>query len=301
LIPEAASKLSYRFIVAAFVPAAAFVGAVTFRSGWAPQTQTNAGSELDVTALASAVFVASAALATALETINYFAIRVLEGFAVPAWVASQGRRRWTARFRRVNREIEKLLGHETDASYEKAYQLQQQRYARFPTEEGDVLPTELGNVIAAWEHYPFRRYGIDAIGMAKARFDFFLNALILFPAWSLLRATILAQPDEVWPRATWLLAGIAAAILAWRMCIVAAIGWGDAVKAAFDLHRLDVLEQMGVSVPASWPEASERDIWREVIWPMKFRYEPNHRVEPRRENTTRRGGSAGDNAEEEEG
>jgi hypothetical protein len=318
LIPAAASKLTYRFIIGAFVPAAAFVGAVTFASEWAPQIRTTTGSELDVTVLAGVVFVASAALATVLETFNYFVIRVLEGFAIPAWAARRGRQRWVARFRQINGEIEKLLEKKTDASYAKAYRLQQERHARFPTEEHDVLSTELGNVIAAWEHYPFRRYGIDAIvlwprlapllskpvaeaiGMAKARFDFFLNVLILFPVWGLLRSTILAQTGETWRRAIWLLAGIGAAVLAWRMCIATATEWGNTVKAAFDLHRLDVLKQMGVSIPASWPETNERDIWREVVWPMKFDYKPTHCVEPGRENTMLGGGSAGGKAEDDD-
>lgn len=70
----------------------------------------------------------------------------------------------------------------------------------YPSNPADILPTALGNAIAAFEDYPYTRYGIDAVALwprlvpilkekkylefvaeQKAHFDFMLNmTLVIF-------------------------------------------------------------------------------------------------------------------------
>lgn len=300
MIPEAATKLSYQFLVGHFAPAALLTGAAVAASGWAPQVRTDGGSALDVTTLAAAIFVSSIALAVVLQVMNPFFIRLFEGAAgLPAPVAGRWRERHVQRLRQLTKKIVELKAGNTRADEDEAYRLERERYLSFPSTEGDVLPTGLGNVMAAWEHYPYRRYGIDAITMwprlapllskpvsdaivwAKARFDLLLNALILLPIWGVVR--LIAFSQQTWRGWLWLVAMLAAVPLIWRLCLAAARGWGETVKAAFDLHRLDVLKQIGVlAPPAGWPAADEAAIWRELQWSMKFDHAPKLTIVPRR-------------------
>lgn len=303
MIPEAASKLPYQFLVGYFVPAALLTGAVVAASGWAPQVRTDRGSALDIATLAGVIFVASTALAVALQVMNPFFIRLFEGAAgLPARVADPLRARHVQRLRELTKKIAGLKASNTPANQDEGYRLERERYLLYPSTDGDVLPTALGNVMAAWEHYPYRRYGIDAITMwprlapllskpvsdaivwAKARFDVLLNALILLPVWGVLQVTLFAEPGEAWRGWLWLLLTLAAVVPAWRLCLAAAGAWGDTVKAAFDLHRLDVLKQIGVlAPPAGWPASEEAAIWRELQWSMKFDHVPSLTIVPRRD------------------
>lgn len=295
MIPDAASKLSAQFLVGSFIPAALLIGAIAFSVGVLPTTTSNGTSSTDWTTLAGGMFVSALVLAVLLDTVNFFLIRVLEGLiGLPAEVARRGREKHAARLKDLVTHIEALNAQETDEkAIDKAYKLEKQRFESYPTAE-DVLPTALGNRIAAWEHYPYRRYGIDAIALwprlapllskpvsnqiasAKATFDLLINAMVLLPVWGVLRAAVLADAGTRWSGVVWLVVSAFAAFLIWRFCLVpAATTWGDTVKAAFDLHRLDVLRQMGVMSRPFVSPRQEQQLWREVIWPMKFEYEPS--------------------------
>src|SRR5947209_9422506 len=107
-----------------------------------------------------------------LLVMNFSIIRLKEGygpwnpFRLLGW-------REIARFRRLNEEISLLkdqrktlekLGLELDAkSSAQLTRLSEESAERFPELEELVLPTAFGNVIRAWEGYPWVMYGIDAI------------------------------------------------------------------------------------------------------------------------------------------
>jgi hypothetical protein len=99
-------------------------------------------------------------------------------------------------------EIQKQRYHEIKGRtrfYEKTsarLRALQELDTHFPSNEEYVLPTSLGNTIAAFEHYPSTRYGIDAVALwprlipilqenkyiefiaqQKAIFDFSLNMM----------------------------------------------------------------------------------------------------------------------------
>lgn len=318
MIPEAASKLPYQFLVGYLVPSALLTGAAVAAWGWLPQVRTDRGSSVDIATLAGTIFVSAAALAVVLQVLNPFLIRLFEGAAgIPAWVADRWRARHVQRLRELTKKIAELEASEADNA-EAVYSLQRERYQLYPTSEGDVLPTTLGNVMAAWEHYPYRRYGIDAITMwprlapllskpvsdaivwAKTRFDMLLNTLILLPVWVVLAWTRFLEPWKIWSAVLLLIVAMAAVLILRRLYLAAASAWGDTVKAAFDLHRLDVLKQIGVlAPPAGWPASDEAAIWRELQWSMKFDHVPSLTIVPRRESD--KGGSSNVDRESRDG
>lgn len=301
MIPEAASKLPYQFIVGYLVPSAFLAGAGIAASGWAPQVRSDRGTSLDLTTLAATIFVLSAALAVVLQILNPFFLRLFEGAAgMPAWLADRLRARHVARLRALTKKIAELEASDEDNA-EEVYSAQYERYQLYPTHESDVLPSSFGNLMAAWEHYPYRRYGIDAITMwprlapmlskpvsdaivwAKTRFDMLFNTLILLPVWLVL-AWRFAERWGVWGVVLLPLVALAAIVILRRLCFAAASAWGSTVNAAFDLHRLDVLKQTGILVSAAgWRASDEAAIWRELQWSMKFDHAPNVTIVPRRD------------------
>jgi hypothetical protein len=290
MIPEAATKLSIQFINGYFLPAAFFVLAVAVGTKW----PSSVSDPLDLTSISAVMFVAAVALATLLNMFNPFLVRCFEGLYFPAFIANAGRKKWTLRLQHLDAQIHTLKSRGDEASQDKAFQLESWRFSEFPSDKESVLPTHLGNAMAAWEHYPYRRYGMDAITMwprlapllsrqvseqiatAKARFDLLFNAIVLFLAWGVVRTTLLSWPDEGWTLAAWLVVCIVCALIAGRLSLAAASGYGETVKAAFDLHRLDLLKQMGVVVSSSALTVDdERKLWEQLQWGMKFRHVPN--------------------------
>lgn len=91
------------------------------------------------------------------------------------------------------------------------------------------------------------------------------NTLILLPVWLVL-AWRFAERCGVWRAVLLPLVAAAAMLILRRLCFAAASGWGSTVTAAFDLHRLDVLKQMGILVPAAgWRAADEAAISRAAV------------------------------------
>ena len=157
---------------------------------------------------------------------------------------------------------------------------------RYPPEERLVLPTELGNVIRAFETHPRERYGLDGIAawprlapmlsdserasMEDATTDlaFWLNSLtVITVAGSLLFV------ERLWHRPSGILATIcvevgiivlvvAATQASYRQTISSAIRWGHGVRAAFDTHILELYDCLGVRRPVS-PE-EDREVGRIV-------------------------------------
>jgi hypothetical protein len=152
---------------------------------------------------------------------------------------------------------------------------------RFPPEDRLVLPTELGNVIRAFEMHPRERYGLDGIAIwpcieailseeERPEIDevttdvaFWLNSLFIFGVFgSLLFA------ERLWHRPGGAISTIAVEIAVvasvsvicafmYRQLINAAIRWGNPVRAAFDVHRLELFDRLGVRRPGTRDEDIE--------------------------------------------
>lgn len=168
--------------------------------------------------------------------------------------------------------------------------LQHEASRTFAHRPGDVLATRLGNIIRAFENHASAVYNIEPIttwprlnGVIPREFrDKLADAEAATMAAvnssaiaGLLSGELFAAALVFWwSRAPGAAVGIlltsatVALLVAWLMysvaCTEARENWGEHVRAAFDLYRLDVLRQIGVEMPASWIIPDERRIWRDV-------------------------------------
>jgi hypothetical protein len=156
-----------------------------------------------------------------------------------------------------------------------------------------ILPTRLGNVIAAAEEYPGRLYGIDSVtfwpllapileetGYAsfveneKSLLDFLLNmavvtlffgaelaylgaihsGLLWAPSWQNLQAWL--------PSLAKMTAAVVLAFCFYLLSIRGALTWGYSIRAAFVLHKEDLRKRLGLMRPESYYQ--ERNLWKDA-------------------------------------
>jgi hypothetical protein len=184
-------------------------------------------------------------------------------------------------------EVDRTLRNERDA-------LERSFAAEFPSQQGSVLPTELGNVIRSFEDYPRRQYGMSAIPLwprlvavidpqyatsvddVKSSFDFMINVSFLsgVSAGGLLLLGLGARlgwegptPGLAWGAQ---LAGLAlACFVFYRGSIAQAQAWGDMVRGAFDLYRGKLLSQLGFQQQPT-DLLQERKLWRAISLQMIY-------------------------------
>lgn len=164
------------------------------------------------------------------------------------------------------------------------YSLAQNRLDHFPEDDASLLPTALGNTIAAFESYPGNRYGINAVYIwprllpilsdkeyaifverEKATLDFMLNFSVLSALFGLecfvVRLLAMAKLLEVGQVCSLvsLLASVASGLF-----YVGAQGparnWGETVKVAFDLYRYELAERLALR--RFWSKTEEKTRWR---------------------------------------
>ncbi len=143
----------------------------------------------------------------------------------------------------------------------------------FPTKREDVLPTSLGNRIRAFEVYGERRWGLSSIAAwpriemllsepeeklyldAQGDFLFFANGSV----GAFVAGLVLGVDGAVNHPHPWWLVWIYAlpfvlSYLLYTGSLGAAERWGDAVRSAVDLHRLDLYTTLGLKVPGTFAE-----------------------------------------------
>jgi hypothetical protein len=128
----------------------------------------------------------------------------------------------------------------------------------------DVLPTSLGNVLRAAEDRAGRRYGLvtrvvwprlfallpeglrRTLDDQRDQLDLTARFCVVFLAIGAVYSVLLVSHG--W----WLLAALGAVLLAWvsyRAAVSAAMAYGQAIEAAFDLHRFDLLKALHLPLP----------------------------------------------------
>jgi hypothetical protein len=240
-------------------------------------------------------------LAVFLVAINRTVVRTLEGYTFKDW-QFRGRRlfalldrRWHRRFAE---EAKPALDHQRDVDLARTADsalpdarlghAASLRHAveRYPDEARHLLPTAFGNRYRSIEVYSRVVYGLDAIpawprlqallperlleriAESKAQLDFCINilltGLVVLFTYGYLAFTMEKLPD--W----WLaIAGLVAVVLGYRIAADALHQYGEYVKSAFDLHRGDLADRLGLALPRS-PEL-ERAMWTEVSRMMIYR------------------------------
>jgi len=159
-----------------------------------------------------------------------------------------------------------------------------------------ILPTRLGNVIAAAEEYSGTLYELDAVvfwpfllpilsdeGYApfmereKAAFDFLLNMAVvtLFFGAELIYVDVLLSEFNIWAAGFKLLLIGVVAFCFYLTSIQGALSWGCTIRTAFVLHRHQLREKLGLCKPDGFYE--ERNMWRQAS-----RFYRDHDVTPGR-------------------
>jgi hypothetical protein len=154
----------------------------------------------------------------------------------------------------------------------------------FP-EEQLIRPTRFGNVVGAYEAYPFTRFGIDYV-VAWKRIDVLLSprevelqALARSDVDALLNLSTLAAPAalailvdrlvHLSPLAAVALVVAAAALPFYRLAVVAERRLGAEQRASFDLHRFELYRRFGIRWPSG--PAHEKIVARwlntVMLWP----------------------------------
>lgn len=127
----------------------------------------------------------------------------------------------------------------------------------YPRQAAALMPTALGNRLKAAEDYPRERYGLDSIiawprlwpllseevrtAVSEAHKKLYATVCLL--AWGVLTC--------IWGIWVWWapLIGIGVALVAWFRALDAAEVYGDLLRAAFDLHRFDLYENLRWPLP----------------------------------------------------
>ena len=131
--------------------------------------------------------------------------------------------------------------------------------------EAAILPTMLGNVLRSAEGRAGSRYGLDAIVVwprfypllsdkvtavlddLRDQLDLAARFCVVFGIATVISVVFLAAHG--W----WLTAAavtLAGALLSYRAALAAAVAYGQALEAAFDLHRFDLLTALHLPLPA---------------------------------------------------
>jgi hypothetical protein len=160
-------------------------------------------------------------------------------------------------------------------------ELRRFRFRReYPHEEALVLPTKLGNVTRAFEAHAAILYNLDpitiwprlsavvpsayrdAIDGTEGGFRFVLNMSLVLALFGI--ESLYLQATEP----TLLLIGalcLAASFVAYLVACSSAALWGEYVRGAFDLYRLDLLKQLGIYLrPGPMSLDEERRVWSRV-------------------------------------
>lgn len=251
------SKLSERWLDYLFSPALIFYGAgalvLYLRYGGAFRSWVTARSEavqLVVIAASLLLVIQSAVL------MERFAGQVL-AWLCGSWprflsrLANWRKSRHTSRYEGWWNEFQK-----TNAG------LLEQKLDQYPPNPEDIQPTLLGNILLAAERFPRDKYGLDpaacwsalwlvlpettrsAVSEARRRLDGDVVSIswgVLTLAWALVDWRILPLP-VIW---IW---------LSYQQALQSARSYGLIFRAAFDLHRLDLYNQLNWPVPLNTSE-----------------------------------------------
>jgi len=286
--------LDRTFIIGFFLPAllTTMMVAWTFPSLeiLAPLRNLSA-SDKNLSDLTYIILIVSA-LAIVLLTTNNLQYRFLEGYLPPISWCTPLLRWQQGRFSRLTSEHDRLQQTKKDngntlppKDWITLGKLKRKLLAQFPLSVETVLPTRFGNTVRAFESYPFRVYGADAVPIwprltsviskefaaqlddARTRVDFLVNLTCLGGLVSLaalcrallgidwtcdLVSAFRDLPGTREVHAS--LVGVAVAILAYRWAIIQAAAWGDLVKSAFDCYLPALIKQLGYSIPALWSD-----------------------------------------------
>jgi hypothetical protein len=156
-----------------------------------------------------------------------------------------------------------------------------ERLRRYPVDDGQVLPTRLGNAIRRFEEYGWDRYRIDIITMwhaltgvvetavrkqvdaGRTSVDFFVCLIYGHVAVALGAVAALAvDPRHATRPAVAIAVAVAASVVWYWLAVKGTDEWAAAVRGLVDLARKPLAESLGLDLPGTLEQ--ERSMWELV-------------------------------------
>ncbi|MGW4803257.1 hypothetical protein [Kitasatospora sp. NPDC004272] len=258
-------------------PAAA---GLSFKAAWATAGELGAG-ELVVLLLAVTL------LGVLLNPLQLPLVRAFQG-AWPGWLGggwALARQRERRRALQVAAQLPQGTATLTPEQVQRAGEAGYELRRRFPHPDHLLRRTALGNALAAAEDSAGRPYGLDAVAAwprlypvlgpdVRTLVDDRRDALDGAVRITAVMTVTAAAAGVLLVRTSWwlllALLPLAVAAAAYRGAVQAALGYGESIRVAFDLHRANLLKALQFAPPAS--QADEHalhtelsDFWRQGI------------------------------------
>lgn len=193
-------------------------------------------------------------------------LRLLEGYwpSRPRWIAGPAARVGIA-FQKWRRGPVDVSAPHGAAERQAAWERLAWQRSRYPDQLHLLRPTALGNALTAAERRAGRLYGLDAVVVwprlepllsepvraAVADRRMWLDASVRLSATAALVAPVALA--LLWHSGWWRVLALASLLVSWlayAAAVQAAIAYGECVRAAFDLHRFDLLTALHLPLPA---------------------------------------------------
>jgi hypothetical protein len=228
------------------------------------------------------------------EPLQVTLVRLLEGYwgesRAGRLLAAPGKAFHRARRNRLDR-IQRQPGGARPASVAAREEAARKLRSYPPT--GAMLPTKLGNLLRAAENRAGSRYGLDAITVwprlyplladkvtavlddLRDQLDIAARFCVVFLLATVFSVACLA--GHGW----WLIVAagtLAGAALSYRAALGAGVAYGQAMEAAFDLHRFDLLTALHLPLPADLTSEvkANQQLSRFLRQPYEYMYALTH-------------------------
>ncbi|MDQ5823388.1 MAG: hypothetical protein M3441_04140 [Chloroflexota bacterium] len=273
-LDKASSLFDRRFVVAHWAPVfitlgLAIIGASLLLGVEDVLKEWNARSAVEQAWLVVGTLIGTAVIASVLQALNTPIVRLYEGYTLdglPKWL------NWLARWARRDQYRQREKTPRPSRPY------------KYPVGSDRLMPTRLGNVLTAAEEYPRRRYHLDAVvwwprltpllqESFRSQIDAALTPMLALLNLSACLATLavfgapiaalLAVEDQkLLFFSVTVVGGLLLSYICYLPAVSQAIVYGDLIRSAFDLHRLDILETMCIPLPQSLVD--ERLLWAKL-------------------------------------
>lgn len=282
-----ADRMDSKFLTAYWLPAFVFGIGVLWTAGLAagpgqPETWISSLNSVEQTLGALFVVLQVCALAFALRALSHPIMEMFSGIALPGLVADRFRR---GQLRAKHRASLGMAGaarpDAPTAEQEQAAWLQ----SRFPSDDQNLKPTLLGNLLASVGEHPRFAYSMEGavwwprlspllpgsfqntLAAAQAPMMALLNLSVVFCGLAGL-GILAGMLTRQWLTMILLCSGsIVLSRLTYRAAVSQAAEVASMLRVAFDLYRYDILGQLGKPSPEDM--AAERALWlsltREVL------------------------------------
>ncbi|MFD5081691.1 hypothetical protein ACFWOG_03505 [Kitasatospora sp. NPDC058406] len=254
---------------------------LSFKAAWETTAGLGAGELM-------ALLIGVTLLGVVLNPLQLPLVRAFEGSWPRRLGGGMALRRQGARKRALESAAQLPQGTEallTSETVQRAGQAGQELRRRFPLPDRLLRPTALGNALAAVADSAGRAYGLDAVAAWPRLYPVLgaeVRALVddrrdgldgAVRIAAVMTATAAAAGVLLLRTGWWLLLALLPLVIAsaaYRGAVQAALGYGETVQVAFDLHRADLLKALRLAPPARQSDehalCSElSDFWRQGI------------------------------------